>query len=124
MSLQVLGEHCICNKQSSLHPNNLRDASVLKSIKKLFPQIFHMASLSLIELQLAHQLVATLGKRPNAHHNGNLHITGTEERVMLLEAFDSEDEGLEDYVASAVVQREEMRKLLQAQISPLEDQFL
>ncbi|KAE9406006.1 hypothetical protein BT96DRAFT_987978 [Gymnopus androsaceus JB14] len=83
-----------------------------------------MASLSTIELQLAYQIVGTLGKRPNAHHNGNLHFTGAEERVMLLQAFDSEEEGLEEYVASAVAQREAMRQLLRARISPLEDQFL
>lgn len=77
-----------------------------------------------MELELAHQVVATLGKRPNPHHNGNLHITGAEERLLIREAFDSDEEGLEEYVSSVVKQREEMRRLFKARIAPIEQQFL
>lgn len=73
-----------------------------------------MASLSPIEFELAHQVVATLGKRPNPHHNGNLHITGAEERLMILEAFNGDEKGLEEYVTSVVKQWEEMRRLFKA----------
>lgn len=83
-----------------------------------------MASLSPIEFELAHQVVATLGKHPNPHHNGNLHITGAEERLLILEPFDADEEGLEEYVSSAVKQREEMRRLLKARIAPIEQQSL
>lgn len=83
-----------------------------------------MATLSPIELELAHQVVGTLGKHPNPHHNGNLHITGAEERLMVLEAFDSDEEGLEEYVSSGLKRREEMRQLLKARIAPIEQQFL
>lgn len=83
-----------------------------------------MASLSTIELQLAHQMVATFGKRPNIYHNGNLHITGAEEQAMIRQEFDFDQEDLEGVVASAVAQREAMCRLLRARLSPLEKQFL